>query len=387
MSILRAIKKEIDFIKSKYPVLAITGPRQSGKTTFLKNKFPEYKYINLENPDNREFAEKDTRAFLKIYDKYTIIDEAQRVPKLFSYIQAKVDEDEDKIMGQYILSGSQNFNLLANITQSLAGRVALFKLFPLDFSEMKSVKLLPEEYQENLVRGFYPAIFDRNIQFKLYSNYIQTYIERDLTEILNVKDLKAFRNFIVLSANRVGQLLNLNSLANECGISQPTAKSWLSVLESSYIIFLLQPYHHNYNKRISKSPKLYFYDTGLLSYLLKIKNSDDIFTNIHKGNLFENYIIAELVKQNAHNNLMRDYYFWRDVQNHEVDLLWQENHFVNIVKIKATKTISQDMFKGIVYFNNLAKNSIKSSTLVHTGTFTQKRTLANVLSWNAIQTL
>lgn len=176
-------------------------------------------------------------------------------------------------------------------------------------------------------------------------------------------------------------------MANECGISQPTAKSWLSVLESSYIIFLLQPYHHNYNKRISKSPKLYFYDTGLLSYLLKIKNSDDIFTNIYKGNLFENYIIAELVKQNARNNLMRDYYFWRDVQNHEVDLLWQENHFVNIVKIKATKTISQDMFKGIVYFNNLAKNSIKSSTLVHTGTFTQKRTLANVLSWNAIQTL
>ena len=183
MSILRAIKKEIDFIKSKYPVLAITGPRQSGKTTFLKNKFPEYKYINLENPDNREFAEKDTRAFLKIYDKYTIIDEAQRVPKLFSYIQAKVDEDEDKIMGQYILSGSQNFNLLANITQSLAGRVALFKLFPLDFSEMKSVKLLPEEYQENLVRGFYPAIFDRNIQFKLYSNYIQIIFKLILKEI------------------------------------------------------------------------------------------------------------------------------------------------------------------------------------------------------------
>src|SRR5690606_30540326 len=235
MNIKRTIKKEIDRLCKMYPVLAVTGPRQSGKTTFLKEEFTDYRYVNLENPDVRNFAENDTRNFLSEFDKYVIIDEVQRVPSLFSYLQAKVDED--KMMGQYILSGSQNFHLMQNISQSLAGRVALFKLFPFDFNEMKSVNLLDENYAVNLQRGFYPAIFDRSIPPKtFYSNYIQTYVERDLTEIINVKDLKTFRNFVSLCASRSGQLLNLNSLANECGISQPTAKSWVSVLESSYII-------------------------------------------------------------------------------------------------------------------------------------------------------
>ncbi len=383
MSVSRALKKEIEKYCNKYPVIALTGPRQSGKTTFLKSEFPEYRYVNLENPDIRNFAENDTRNFLSEFDKYVIIDEAQRAPFLFSYLQAKVDED--KIMGQYILSGSQNFHLMQNISQSLAGRVALFKLFPFDFNEMKSENLLDQNYAVNLQRGFYPAIFDRNIPPKtFYSNYIQTYVERDLTEIINVKDLKAFRNFVSLCASRSGQLLNLNSLANECGISQPTAKSWVSVLESSYIIFLLQPYHSNLNKRVTKSPKMYFYDSGLLSFLLKIHDPKDLLMHPKKGSLFENFVIAEFIKNNYHQNLLRDFWFWRDVQGHEVDMIWQNDFLLNLVEIKASETIMSEMFKGMAYYENLAPETIKSKMLIHTGNFSQQRDLGIVESWRKI---
>ena len=380
MTIKRTIKKEIDKLCEKYPVIAVTGPRQSGKTTFLKEEFSDYRYVNLENPEIRNFAENDTKNFLKEYDKFVIIDEVQRVPVLFSYLQAKVDED--KIMGQYVISGSQNFHLMQNISQSLAGRVALFKLFPLDFSEMKSENLLDENYAVNLQRGFYPAIFDRKIPSKtFYSNYIQTYVERDLSEIINVKDLKTFRNFVSLCASRVGQLLNLNSLANECGISQPTAKSWISVLESSYILFLLQPHHSNLNKRITKSPKLYFYDTGLLSFLLKINDPKNLLLHPQKGSLFENFVVAEFIKSNYHQNLLRDFWFWRDVQGHEVDMIWQDDFLLNLVEIKASETIMTDMFKGLSYYENLDKESVKTKTLIHTGNFTQERSLGKVETW------
>lgn len=386
MSEKRTIKKEIDNLCKKYPVIAVTGPRQSGKTTFLREEFPEYRYINLENPDNRAFAENDTKSFLELYEKFVIFDEVQRVPHLFSYLQTKVDED--KIMGQYILSGSQNFHLMQNITQSLAGRVALFKLFPFDFSEMQSAKLLEDDYAANLHRGFYPAIFDRKIPPKtFYSNYLQTYVERDISDILNVKDLKTFRNFIALCAARTGQLLNMNSLANECGISQPTAKSWISVLETSYIIFLLQPYHSNFNKRITKSPKLYFCDTGLLSFLLKISKPEDILLHPLKGSLFENFIIAETLKYSYHTNKIRDFWFWRDVQGHEVDLIYQDDFNLNIAEIKASKTIMPDMFKGLQYFSNLAGDLVKNKLLIHAGDENQKRSAAQVVSWKKMDEL
>ena len=384
MSANRRIKIAMDIYKTKYPILVVTGPRQSGKTTFLKTQFSDYEYVNLENLDTRKFATDDPNGFLKQYDKYVIFDEAQRVPHLFSYLQTKVDED--KIMGQYILSGSQNFHLMQNITQSLAGRVALFKLLPFDILEMQNANWLNDDYAINLQKGFYPAIYDREIPTKaFYSNYIQTYVERDLSELIHIKDLKQFRNFIALCAARTGQLLNLNSLANECGISQPTAKSWISVLESSYIVYQLQPYFSNFNKRVTKSSKLYFYDTGLLCFLLKLNDAESVKLSALKGSLFENYVINEFLKKNYHNNLLLDLWFWRDAVGHEVDLIWQNSESINLVEIKASETIMTDMFKGLNYLEKLKPDLIESKTIVHTGLFNQERTLGKVTSWKEIQ--
>lgn len=383
MGRIRTIKKAMDIYLGKYPILVLTGPRQSGKTTFLKNEFANYTYINLENLDNRTYALNDPNGFLAEHGNFVIFDEAQRAPELFSYLQTKVDND--KIMGQYILSGSQNFHLMRNISQSLAGRVALFKLLPFDNQEMEHTEWLNDDYAVNLQRGFYPAIYDRDIPSKVfYSNYVQTYVERDLTELIQVKNLKQFRNFITLCAARVGQLLNLNSLANECGISQPTAKAWISVLETSYILYQLQPFHSNINKRMTKNSKLYFYDTGLVCFLLKINDASSLKTSAYKGSLFENYVINEYIKQQYHQNLLLDFWFWRDAVGHEVDFIWQDTEKLNLVEIKASETIIPDMFKGLSYMKKFMPDLIESKTIVHTGLFNQNRTAGEVLSWKKI---
>ncbi len=382
-NLTRKIEKQITVLKKQYPILAITGPRQSGKTTFLRNFFSDYRYLTLENPDTRKYALNDPNGFLKEYDNKVIFDEVQRVPELFSYLQTIVDEK--KIMGQFILSGSQNFQLLNNISQSLAGRVALLKLFPFDFTELKTGKLLAKDFKKMIYTGFYPAIYDRGISpTTYYSNYVQTYIERDVLELTHIKDLKLFKNFLLLCAGRAGQLLNLNNIANECGISQPTAKAWLTILESSYIVYLLQPYYENMNKRIVKSPKLYFYDTGLLSYLIGIRSPDKISTHPFKGALFENMIISEYVKRNAHYGLHKDYWFWRDSQGHEVDLLSVEENGFNIFEIKASSTINNDFFKGLDYFGNLSSDKTRVKTLVYAGLDNQNRTSYDVVAWDKI---
>ena len=365
----------------KYPVIAITGPRQSGKTTMLKSVFTDYEYVSLENPDNRNFAESDPNGFLSRYPKKIIFDEVQRVPSLFSYVQTKVDESGE--MGQFILSGSQNFHLMENITQSLAGRVAIFKLFPFDFQELQTAGLLLDDYLQMLVKGFYPAIYDRDIPSKVfYSNYVQTYVQRDVSELIAFKDIRLFQNFLGLCATRAGQLLNLNSLANECGISQPTAKSWLSALENSYIVFQLFPYFENFSKRIVKTPKLYFYDTGLLCYLLKISTSEQILAHPIKGNLFENMMISEYVKRIHHKYNFQDVWFWRDSAGHEVDFIIQDGLQLNFVEIKAGQTIMSDMFDWLNWLENLSGKKGLTKTLVYGGKDRQSRSLGEVLPWN-----
>ncbi len=321
--------------------------------------------------------------FLNQYDQKVIFDEVQRVPELFSYIQSRVDES--KQMGQFILSGSQNFHLLNSITQTLAGRVALFKLLPLDFTELKADGLLENIYNQASVKGFYPAIFDRDIDpVVFYANYIQTYLEKDVTELLNIRDLKLFRTFLSLCAGRAGQLLNFSTLANECDISHVTAKAWLSILESSYIVFLLQPYHQNFNKRLVKTPKLYFYDTGLLNHLLGIRTADELTENRLKGHIFENMILAEYQKKNHHLYLHQDYYFWQDSNAHEVDLLLKKNQGFSVFEIKSTQTISAGLFKEMDRFEEIAAPAEVNKTLIYGGDENEKRTKYNVLSWKNI---
>jgi predicted AAA+ superfamily ATPase len=369
--------------QSKFPVLAVTGPRQSGKTTLLKELFGDYRYVSLENPNVRSFALDDPIGFLNQYDQKVIFDEVQRAPELFSYLQGRVDDS--KIMGQYILSGSQNFHLLNSITQTLAGRVALFKLLPLDFTELKQAGLLADAYPQAVVKGFYPATFDRDIDPAIfYANYLQTYIEKDVTELMNIRDLKLFRTFLGLCAARAGQLLNVNALANECDISHNTAKAWLSILESSYIIFLLQPYHQNFNKRFVKSPKLYFYDTGLLAYLLGLRTVEELQEDRLKGHIFENMILAEYQKQNHHRYLHLDYYFWQDSNAHEVDLLMKKGQGFSVFEIKATQTISTALFKEMDRFEEIAAPAPVDKTLIYGGSENEKRTKYNVVGWRNV---
>ena len=382
--IARTITKSIKKQQAKFPVLGITGPRQSGKTTLLKHLFKDYTYVSLENPDMRTFALDDPKGFLKKYDTSVILDEVQRVPQLFSYIQTIVDESQK--MGQFILSGSQNFHLLNSITQTLAGRVALFKLLPLDFNELRNEHLLKPSYPEACVRGFYPALFHRDIDSSVfYANYINTYLEKDVTELINIRDINSFRTFIALCAARAGQLLNLNALANDSNISQPTAKAWLSILESSYLIFLLQPYHENFNKRIVKTPKLYFYDTGLLCHLLNIRSASEMEENRLKGNIFENMIIGEFQKRNFHQYLHQNYYFWQDSNNHEVDLLIKTAKGFDIFEVKATQTIKPSLFAGMDYFETISNNRSIKKSLIYGGTEDQKRSKYTVLGWSNIK--
>jgi uncharacterized protein len=376
----RTIREAVIAYLKKYPVVAMTGPRQSGKTTFLRTVLPDYQYISLENPDNRQFAVSDPNGFLTAYGDKVILDEVQQVPHLFSYIQGIVDASGR--MGQFILSGSQNFHLMQSITQSLAGRVALFRLLPFDIAEMQQANLPLEDFAKVMVRGFYPALYDRDIPSKVfYANYLSTYVERDVTELLQVRNSRQFRTFLFLCAGRAGQMLNLSALANECGITQPTAKSWLSVLESSYIIFLLQPYYENFNKRLVKTPKLYFYDTGLLAHLLRFTDSDKLKLSDKKGALFENMVIGEKVKQNYHRYLQQELYYWRDSNGNEVDLLILNDEGIDIYEIKATETITTKLFESLHKFEKMAGDRLHKKVLVYAGITPQQRSYAEVRSW------
>lgn len=384
MSIIRrqiavAIQEQL----KKYPVVAVTGPRQSGKTTLIRHLFPDYRYVTLENTDIRSFAKEDPVGFLKTYNGKIIFDEVQRAPGLFPFLQSLVDESGE--MGQYILSGSQNFHLLERITQSLAGRVALFKLLPFDTEELKAADLLPSDWEPLLLKGFYPAIYDRGIDPAVfYANYLQTYVDRDVSQLTKVQDLRRFRNFVSLCAARTGQLLNVSALANAAGISQPTAKSWLTILERSFIVFLLPPYFENFSKRVIKSPKLYFYDSGLAAFLLGLRSLEDLTDRTLLGALFETLVVSNLIKQNHHTYQLREYWFWRDAAGHEVDLLTQRGGGFDIFEIKSSRTLKPRLFKGLHNFTSIASGRVKSQTLIYGGEAEQDRTAVRVRGWRSV---
>jgi predicted AAA+ superfamily ATPase len=364
----------------KYPVLALTGPRQSGKTTLLREMFPDYAYVSLENLNDRLFAIEDPIGFLDAYPERAIFDEAQQAPQLFSYIQGRVDERRQ--MGQYILSGSQNFHLLQHITQSLAGRVALFQLLPFDFSELRSAQALPETWLDAATQGFYPAIFDRGHDPSFfYHNYLHTYIERDGSQLEKVKDLRLFRNFLSLCASRAGQLLNISHLAKESGISYHIAREWISILESSYILFQLSPYYQNFSKRVIKTPKLYFYDSGLLAFLLGVRSSSTEVEQDLIGRLFENMIVSELHKQNHHRLLLKEFYFWRDSNGNECDLLTPVGAKFDVFELKAGRTVYPKHFRGMDFFDKASGGRARHKTLIYGGRDNQNRTAHRVRAW------
>ena len=376
----RVLGDKLKQAMTKFPVVALMGPRQSGKTTLAKHLFPELRYASLEDLDVQVFAKEDPRGFLRAYSAGAILDEAQRVPELFSYLQGVVDETNQP--GQFLLTGSQNFLLHAKVSQSLAGRVYLARLLPLSLEELRLTEYAFEEYEEALYRGFYPRIYDAQLApVDWYPSYVQTYIERDVRQIKNITDLSTFQRFLKMCAGRIGQLLNLSALALECGITHNTAKAWLSVLEASFIVFLVMPFHKNFNKRLVKMPKLYFYDTGLACSLLGIEDVQQLVLHHQKGALFECMIVSELYKYRYHRGAMPNCYFWRDKVGHEIDCIIESGASVAAVEVKAGKTVVPDFFKELNYWHKLAGAETHAAYVIYGGDQAQQRRAGKVLSW------
>jgi len=377
----RDLHKELMNAADSMPIVSVMGPRQSGKTTLVRNTFQNYTYFNLENQDTLMFAREDPRGFLSLLDGGAIIDEAQNAPELFSYLQTHVDEIRRS--GQFIITGSQNFLLLENISQSLAGRVALQTLLPFSMSELNNSPYREENYETYLHKGFYPRIYDDNLNpGKWLDSYIQTYIERDVRKMINIGDLSLFRNFLKICAARNGQLLNLTNISNDLGVSYQTIKRWISVLEASYIIFLLPPYYRNFKKRILKTPKLYFYDSGLVAYLLGIHSPLQINTHYLKGELFEGLIISEIKKHFFNRGLNIPIYYWRDSSGNEVDCVFEIGNKIIAIEIKSGRTIRNTFFSGLKYWQKLTGTKPENTIQVYGGNEVQKRAIGHVFGWN-----
>ena len=363
--------------------VAVVGPRQSGKTTLCRAVFPKKPYVSLENPDTLEYAVTDSKGFLAQYKDGAILDEIQRAPQLFSYLQQVLDETKRK--GLFVLTGSNNFLMQSTITQTLSGRIAYLQLLPLSLQELKTSKKLKTDYNWHVQTGGYPEVIAKKINpADWYAGYIATYVERDVRQLKNISNLSLFIKLLRLCAGRTGQILNLTSLSNDCGIDQKTVAAWLSVLQSSYVIYLLKPYHGNFNKRIIKTPKLYFYDTGVACSLLGINNAKQIAHHVAKGPLFENMIISELLKERFNAGATDNLYYWRDKTGNEVDVLIDNAGKLTAIELKAGETISSDFFRGLEYFSSLNKKTVQQ-LLVYGGNQEQKRSNGIiVMPWNKL---
>ncbi len=378
--IYRKLTATLQRFAKTFPVIAITGPRQSGKTTLAKAVFADKPYITLEDPAERAFAFEDAKGFLHRFRDGAIFDEAQRWPDLFSYLQGMVDEEP--IPGKFILTGSQQFGLLAGVSQSLAGRVGMTALLPLSISELPAASKSSQSLDTLIIKGSYPALHVRDISpADWFASYIATYIERDIRQVLRVHDLSVFQRFVRLCAGRNGQLLNLNALAGETGVSQKTARSWLSVLESSYIVHLLPPYFRNFGKRLIKTPKLYFLDQGLACWLLGIRSHEHIALHPMRGAIFESFIISEFLKSRYNRGLPPDLYFWRDNNGLEADIVFERGTKLQPVEIKSGQTITGDYIRAGQRAARFAAEEALQPWLIYGGDDSYERNGVTIMSW------
>jgi uncharacterized protein len=363
-----------------FPILALTGPRQSGKTTLARSAFPAKPYVSLENPEERHFAQTDPKRFLSRFPDGAIIDEVQRVPLLLSWLQQLVDER--KRMADFVLTGSAQFDLMAGITQSLAGRVGRIELLPFSSAEVSRPSL-----DEMMFTGGYPALYDRELSpLDWFPNYVSTYLERDVRQLLGVRDLSQFQRFVSMCAARSGQLLNLSGLGNDCGISSVTAKQWLSVLESSYLVRLLQPYHRNFGKRLVKTPKLYFLDVGLMAWLLGIRDQESLATHSARGALFETWVVSELIKQRFNQGQPADLFFWRDSLGHEVDIVYETPMGIQAIETKSGSTWTSEWLNNLQEWQRISKASL-APIIIYGGDQSFQRQGCQALAWSRLRSM
>jgi len=363
-----------------FPVIALTGPRQSGKTTLAKHVFPNKTYVSLENPEELEFAQKDPKRFLARFKEGAILDEVQRCPSLLSWIQGLVDERSR--MGDFVLTGSSQFELVAGITQSLAGRVGRVELLPLSIQELAQAHQLPSQLNTCLLQGGYPSIYDRQVSPQdWFSNYIATYIERDVRQLIAVRDLTLFQRFVKMCAARSGQILNLAALGADCGLSASTAREWLSVLEASYLVTRIQPYYQNFGKRLVKTPKLYFLDVGLMAWLIGIRDTVTLDTHVSRGALFETFVVSELIKRQYNQGQNADLYFWRDSVGNEIDLLLDTPQGLQAIEIKSGSTFASDWIKGFKVWKRNTQVNTLIPRIIYGGTDSYDREGHQVMGW------
>lgn len=388
MIIPRILTNKLLEAATEYPVVALVGPRQSGKTTLAQGSFVKHRYVSLEDYDVRSIAQQDPRRFLNDYptEAGIIIDEIQHVPSLLSYMQTIVDAEKKK--GYFIVTGSQNFLVDEALTQTLAGRMAVLTLLPLSIRELSASGVLPDKFETLIYKGSYPQVYAQKISIeRLYTNYIRLYVERDVRQIRSVSDLSTFAKFMRLCAGRIGQELNLTSLGSDCGITHNTARAWISLLEASYVIFLMYPFYNNFGKRLIKSPKLYFVDTGLACSLLNIETAEQVSEHYLRGNLFESLIISDFLKQQYNRERQPNIYFWRDQGQHEIDCIVDEYPRPVPIEIKSGKTVVSDFFKEFEYWNKLTDNTHLLPYLIYGGSDNQPWPQAHVMSWKSIGNL